>query len=663
MSLTLTMDFFGHQDEARRKTTLLVWYFTAAVLMIIAGIYFVVAGLMVYYEAIDSLIHPLLLLSTSAITLSVILSGSLYKISSLRKGGAVVARMMGAEVVSLDTENFEERKLMNVVEEMSIASGFPMPEVYVMDDSAINAFAAGHSQDDAVICVTRGCMEQLSRDELQGVVAHEFSHIINGDVLINIRLIGVLHGILMIGLFGKYLFTSSYSSVMFSLRTSSYSSSSSDSSRFNSLKKKKEAFVTLLAGLAIMALGYFGVFFGSLIKAAISRNREYLADASAVQFTRSPDGISGALKKIGGVKGSSEIKSFHASEVSHLFFGNGIKRPFLKAMATHPPLIERIKRIEPQFKGYGNSDLDQTAPSGGDSLGVNVSGFVGSAPVREYNPGNIVESVGRPTADHLSYASNFLKSLPDEIHTACQQAEDAMALIFSVLISEQADVAEKQMATIQQEAGVEVLSKVETLLPQIQMLERKSYIPVSELALGGLRSMTEQQYSMFISVIGKLIEADNRVSIFELALRQMITRKLSHRFVTLKRPKVAYRSIPSVKKHLSLLISTLAWSGTDNSSEAQAAFDAGISEVQEGSQFSLQPQNTLGTEQLEVSLKELDKASASIKKHILKAAVAVVAHDGKIGVDQAELIRAVAEYLHCPVPPVLVNVAETATAS
>ncbi|MBK9654325.1 MAG: M48 family metalloprotease [Rhodanobacteraceae bacterium] len=323
------MNFFAHQAAARAKSRRMLWLFALAVLAIVAAINVVVLlvfGIAVVPESPeqrDALV-PALVAST-AVTLAVIGLGSLFKTLSLRGGGGSVARSMGGTLVPGDPRDFQLKRLRNVIEEMSIASGVPVPEIYVLDrESGINAFAAGFAPSDAAIAVTRGALDRLSRDELQGVIAHEYSHILNGDMRLNLRLMGLIFGLLVLGLTGR--------KVLEHMRLGG---------------SKKEGNAILLIALAVMIFGYLGVFLGRMIKAYISRQREYLADASAVQFTRLSHGLSGALMKIAAFEAGSRLTANDGEEVAHMLFGDGVGYGALTA--THPPLIERIRRIDPRF--------------------------------------------------------------------------------------------------------------------------------------------------------------------------------------------------------------------------------------------------------------------------------------------------------------------------
>ncbi|MDZ4199116.1 MAG: M48 family metallopeptidase, partial [Kiritimatiellia bacterium] len=331
------MDFFSHQEDARRKTRLLVFYYGLAVALILVSVYLVLviglgAAASGEEESVIRWWNPQLFLSVSVGLLALIGAGTLYKIHQLAQGGEFVARSLGGRRVDPATTDVAERRLLNVVEEMAIASGAPVPPVFVMEEKGINAFAAGMTPSDAVIGVTRGCLETLTRDELQGVMAHEFSHILQGDMRLNLRLMGVLHGILLIALAGYFLFRSSLSAP----RSRSRENKDGGGLRF----------ALVLLGLALLVIGYIGVVFSKLIKSAVSRQREFLADASAVQYTRNPSGIAGALRRIAGYSGGSRILSPEAEEASHLFFANSLSSAWAGLLATHPPLSERIRRID-----------------------------------------------------------------------------------------------------------------------------------------------------------------------------------------------------------------------------------------------------------------------------------------------------------------------------
>ena len=328
------MDFFAQQARAKKHTKLLVVYFVIAVVCIIASVY--IASLLIFYgnqsrqqEGVIPgelvLWNPQLFAYAVLGTLGVVGLGTLYKTVALSKGGSAVAESLGGRLVDPNTTDPDERRLRNVIEEMAIAAGVTVPAIYVLDDEkGINAFAAGHTQGDAAIGVTRGCMALLDRDELQGVIGHEFSHILNGDMRLNLRIMGVIFGIVCLAVIGRVLI-------------------------YSRGRGGRDKNPLMLLGLALIVIGAIGIFFARLIQSALSRQREFLADASSVQFTRNPAGLSQALQKIGGV--GSKVEAVHAGEASHMFFGNGLGKPFLGIMATHPPLTKRILAIDPNWDG------------------------------------------------------------------------------------------------------------------------------------------------------------------------------------------------------------------------------------------------------------------------------------------------------------------------
>src|SRR6056297_1981581 len=317
------MNFFEHQDRARKQTRVLVVAFMLAVLAIVMAMNLVMLGVFGRFQSAEQgwfspgfwLANGQVVLWTSLATVLVVVLASAYRSAQLRGGGGQVARELGGVEVTGDSNDPLRRRLLNVVEEMAIASGVPVPQVFVLEhEPGINAFAAGWSPADAAVAVTRGTLETLNREELQGVIAHEFSHVFNGDMRLNIRLIGVLFGILALAVVGRRMLTSMH---------------------LTRGGRNKNAGGIVLVALAVVVIGYVGLFFGRWIQAAVSRQREYLADASAVQFTRSPEGIAGALKKIGAATAGSRLV-VNTQEVGHMLFASSLSS---RLMATHPPLV------------------------------------------------------------------------------------------------------------------------------------------------------------------------------------------------------------------------------------------------------------------------------------------------------------------------------------
>ena len=633
MASTATMDFFEHQDVARKKTSLLIFYYILAVILIAGAVYLAFAATFIGVKVkTGSEFTPEQLWNLELFTwvvggtLLVVVFGSVYKISQLSGGGESVAQMLGGRPISPNTRDADERKILNVVEEMAIASGTPVPPVFLLEhEQGINAFAAGFGPNDAVIGVTRGCVRQLSRDELQGVIAHEFSHILNGDMRLNIRLIGVLNGILIVGLIGYWIF-----------RTSLYSRSSRSS------KEQGNKLPIVLLGLIVMIIGYVGVFFGKLIKSAVSRQREYLADASAVQFTRNPAGISGALKRIAGYSTGSKLATPKAEEASHMFFSNGLASSLLGLMATHPPLDERIRRLDPYF------DMEL-----GEAGAGTAAGFAGqTAQQFKAVPEDVVSSVGKPMPEHLSYVSDLLSSLPDELRAAAYEPFGARAVIYGLLLNADADARKTQLEHLQEHADPAVYNETIRLAALMRDIGRRAYLPLTDLAIATLRKLSPAQYGTFCRNIDHLVKADKQIDLFEYALQRMIIRHLDPTFSKTKPPPIRHHEVGAVTAECTALMSCLAYWGADSEGEAREAFGKGAQALGVG-ELSMDAQANCGLGTVDEALASLASAAPGVKKMVLKGCVACVASDGKVTIEEAELLRSVADALGCPVPPFL----------
>jgi len=646
------MDFFEHQDVARRRTWRLVVYFTLAVVAIVVAVYFVVLMALALVGGsgrpgqpnpyAESPFHPGIFALVALATIGVILLGSLYKTSQLSAGGEAVALMLGGRRIGSRPRNLAERRLLNVVEEMALASGVPVPPVYVMDKEAgINAFAAGHEPGDAVIGVTRGCLEYLDRDELQGVMAHEFSHILNGDMRLNLRLVGVLHGILVLAILGWYVL----SSMRFSGRSSRGGKGGGGA-----------VIVILTIAVGLLVIGSVGLFFGKLIKSAVSRQREYLADASAVQFTRLPEGIAGALKKIGGCRGTSKIEDGHAEEISHMFFGSAFGSFAFQLFATHPPLDDRIRRIDPSFDGE--------FPKGVKPVRV-TSESLKPAPERKpkrpfepprpgqptpLDPTGVLGSVGFPGARQLLFAAAMLEAMPEPLDAAAREPYGARAVVYAVLLDRDATIRRRQLEALK--SGAEEISYRETerLAALVDALPDRARLPLVEMTFPALRQLSPDQYTAFRENVETLIQADEKVDLLEYTVRTMLLRNLDVQFG---------RAAPIIARHHRLdpllpslvgVLSTLAYAGQKDAADVRRAFEKGMAEVRRTA--SLLPKSDCSLRNLDAALRTLAEAVPKLKRGILSACVACVAADGKVTPRESQLVQAVAAVLGVPLPPI-----------
>ncbi len=637
----MATQFFEQQDRARRHTTRLVFLFGLAVVALVLGLY-VLAAVATGFRGTDPRtdqlvfeivwLDPLLMLHVGLLTLVVVGGASLYRISQLSGGGRVVAEGLGGRLLHADSNAPLERKILNVVEEMAIASGIPTPAVYLLDhEGGINAFAAGFSPSDAVIGITRGCAEQLSRDELQGVVAHEFSHIMNGDIRLNIRLMGVLYGILVIGMVGYFL-----------LRSSLWAGAAS---RRNS--KDNSAMAMVAGGIALMALGFIGTLFGNLIKASVSRQREFLADASAVQFTRNPDGISGALKKIGGFDAGSHMESAAAPESSHLFFGQALRSGFNSLFATHPPLAERIKILDPSWQGEMTEISSEAAPSSGAA----TAGFAGGGVAPAF-AGSAVDQMGRISTAHLAYAVQLLRELPSAVKEAAHDPYAARAVVYALLMDADPESRKLQIDIIDAkgERGVPELTR--KLLPEVERLGRAHRLPLIDLVLPALRDLSASQYEGFRGVVQDLVQADQRIDLFEWALQRILLTHLAPNFEGVHRPARRLRSKHQLQQVLETILSTLARFGNlSESAMRESVASAGRTLVK--AELRLLDDDKVGLAALDEALGLAASLDSRAKELVLRACAQVIAADGEVADSEAELFRAIGDSLGCPMPPLL----------
>lgn len=635
--------FFQRQANARRNTTLLVVLFLAAVILITLGVC-LVGYLVTRSESSGLAFHHWLLsqhgaMTAAAVVLLIVL-GSLVRWLDLAGGGERVANMVGAREIAPDTGDAEERKLRNIVEEMAIASGVTVPRLYVMDqETGINAFVAGYTPGEAVMVVTHGALTHLTRDELQGVVAHEFSHILNGDMRLNVRLIAILAGILMLGQIGGFM-----------LRAGFYRSHASRTSRDG----RGQAILGLV-GLALLAIGYIGVFFGRLIQAAVSRQRETLADASSVQFTRNPEGIAGALFKI-GLKGGYLDTTSHASDMNHMCFGESARMKLSSLLASHPPVEDRIHAIQPGMLARLRSRLRDTEASLDPSSGrgapraANASGFAGTQHSTEKPAAGFSGSVGTVTRAGEGYAIALLAQIPETFRNLLYTRAGAVQLCYALLIhtlprNEQDDA----LAQINRHPLLspqrDILDK---FLPALESQGTAIRFPALELAMPALRKLDPDERNRLHTAVRQLIGADRKVTLFELAMSSFLKRHLtpeSGRVIP-----VRYRNYKAVLPALKCLMSLQARAGARIGDEAENLYREAMAGFASGEEA--------GTLQARVSLKELQQAlttlnqlSPLLKPAIIDAAGHCVTHDGRVDVTEYEMMRLVADQLDCPMPP------------
>ncbi|HCG8446957.1 TPA: M48 family metallopeptidase [Vibrio parahaemolyticus] len=616
------MDFFHHQDTARQRTGLLVMLFTLAVLAITGLVSVISIGIYFYFTGEPFTTQSIIsycLLSFVGVLLVVSIS-SFIRLSELNaNGGRGVAESIGGKLISTDTSNAKHRQLLNVVEEMSIASGIPVPPVYVMaEEHGINAFAAGMSIDDAVIGVTQGALDAFSRDELQGVIAHEFSHILNGDMRLNTRLIGALFGITCIAHFGHLILDNSNS-------TRHVSRSSSDSN--------KGFAVIILIAIVCLVLGWLGTLFGNMIKAAISRQREFLADASAVQFTRNDQGIAGALKKIGSNVQGSTLNTKASDEMSHMMFGQSKLSGFSGLFATHPPLDERIRRIEPNWDGsYAqHSHAQNTAFDNEQVSGFAVGG--GSPASQSASPSEQLSETGQ----------QLISQLPPELVDIAREPYSARFVAFA-LIFDGSDIQREMIKSY-----VPLASQSTLLLWLDYDLPLHLRFPLLELALPALKSLSEAQKISLCKVLRELSETDNQYSLAEWCVINLLEKQLLASFGFIKQ----HKTLKQLEESVFWLLRELAWVSHSQTDKAQRAYHCALAHLG-FPEVKLEPANSnwhLSRAALELLLQLKPKD----RRMFVKACRLAIESDGEITVAEGELYRVIACFLEVPEPPLTVS--------
>ncbi|MGF6805107.1 Zn-dependent protease with chaperone function [Paraburkholderia sp. Clong3] len=644
----MATNFFQQQDSARRKTFQLVVYFVLAILILIALVYGLLVALSMYgaHEPVSWWQPDMLLLAAPAV--GILVGGaSALKVAQLASGGQAVALMLGGKEVPGTTTDARQKRLLNVVEEMALAAGVPVPPVYVLPETGINAFAAGYAPGDAVVAVSQGCLDYLTRDELQGVVAHEFSHILNGDMRLNIRLIGLIFGIMALSIIGR--------SLMFA-------------SRGRSSGRQDSRGGMVLLGLGVFVLGLVGAFFGRLIMAAVSRQREYLADASAVQFTRNPDGIGGALKKIGGLAEGSRIDTPRAAEAAHMFFANAFAGEGLAGLlATHPPLVERIRRLNPPFDGQfpevrpvdvDREQLKGTRPSrvppfagvptlpGLPQVPMSVLGFAADAASR----------VGHIDPQVIDYAHELHDSMPGVLRVAAQEPFSARALVYALLMDPRADLRELQLTQLKADAEPQDFAEALRLVVPVQVLPDTHRLPLLDLTLPALRQMSPRQHRAFRAQVEMLVIADQRLSLFEYTLRCVLHRHLDAQFLLQRQTRPMHSSPQKLAQPVATVLALLAWEGQPEPDQAARAFDTGMRGYIGGDHtHRLPPREKCTLAGFDAALQTLDQSIPAIKQRIVAACAGCIVANQQVTVREAELLRAVCDTLDCPLPPLVAS--------
>ena len=662
-------DFYAHQAAARRQTRYLVLAFVLTLVSVVVVLDLVVFTLFGGRDANGESLgpiaaaqqHPGAVLGVSLVLLAVMALASVYKSLELRGGGSVVALSLGGVRVDRNTTDLKRKRLVNVIEEMAIASGVPVPEIYVLEqEAAINAFAAGHTPANAAVTVTQGALDRLNREELQGVIGHEFSHVLNGDMRLNVQLMGWLFGLLVVALIGRMI-----------LRIAPRG------------RDRRNAGGFLILALAMIVLGYIGLLAGRILQAAVSRQRERLADASSVQFTRNPQGLKGALLKIAALEEGSYLQTHNAEQVAHMLFAPGLSRMF----ATHPPLIERIRELDPHFDARELEriasqplpDVSETseqaateaaaeaqrtgiaAQPAGAALAATAaltSGaqaplpFAGapSGPTVPAAPQAIATQVGKVGAIHIEHAQSIRLRLPDFLGDFAASPDRARSLVVALLLSRDYNVRAAQMQRLAAELPPPELAAIETAAAAARELEPMLQLPALLQIFPALRRSTRAERLGLARLASELIHADTRIDMFEFCLAKLLEMLLRDELDA--RAPHGSLTLEDAAQPIHVLFATLARTGANDEQQARRAYEAGMQSVlpMRRPPFVSYPD---WPKRLAMALPVLEQLQPFAKQALIEGMVRTIGDDGELTVEEAELLRTTCALLHCPLPPLL----------
>ncbi|WOJ96824.1 M48 family metallopeptidase [Congregibacter brevis] len=659
------MDFFSQQDRARRNTRYLVVLFILALSLIVLLVNALVTAFLwvggdynIYvggtgwkgYLALFSwdrfAIIGLAVVSTVGFV-------SLVRWLQLASGGKAVAESLGGRRVLRQSADPYEKRCLNIVEELSLAANMPVPALYVLpEERGINAFAAGVNPTDAVVAVTRGAALQLTRDELQGVVAHEFSHILNGDMRLGIRLASLLKGITFIGDVGHFL-----------LRMGAYGVGRSN-------RRSESSAALPVVGLGLMIIGWLGSLAAGFIKAAISRQKEYLADASAVQFTRDTSGIADALKVIGGFVPGSLVHSARAPEMSHIFFGE-VRHRLWEGFATHPPLDRRIRRLDKNWNGQfiQRSEVRYaTEPLSANDVqtGVGRAALVAAAMANVALPDEAaIATDGQTIIEDAEFSQDqrvtemvaendllgeTVEQIPEVLHNAVLEPLGATAVALALVTARrQDDTLNAALTVLKEKAARGQEELVARLLPKVSSLGPGQRFPLMASAMPALKSMSTPQYREFKTTLLSVIQSDGQIDLFEWCLFQLLRHYLDPEYLRVENSRPRYRHMAKVRAPLRQVLSVLAHQGTGDSARAfaLACEDLKLSGLQ------LLPLAQCSVAEFSRGVHTLADCYPLLKPRILKAMALAAADDGEVCPVERELVVAVAAVMDCPLPPEL----------
>jgi Zn-dependent protease with chaperone function len=639
------MDFFAAQARARQQSRLLSMGFAVCLLAVVIALNVIIlTALRIGYatganpEPMQqslvqwALVHPGVVVLNSLLIGGFIGGSSLYRMLQLREGGGYVARSVGGVRVERGTQDPRRRMLHNVVDEMALASGVPAPEVYVLEnEDGINAFAAGHTPANAAVAVTRGALLRLNRDQLQAVIAHEFSHILNGDMRLSIRLMGLVFGLMVVAIAGRTL-----------LRLARHAD--------------RGAIPVFVLGAVIAIIGQIGFWGGRVLQAWISREREHLADASAVQFTRNPDGLIGALVSAGAMGARRRFASPSMEQVAHMLFVSG----GLRLLATHPSLLTRLQALDPQINQARYESMvrraqaqwqaldDETGPERLERAALPAAAMSGaSIPAAA---ALIAASTGDPRPRHLDHAVALRLALPEQLRGTAGAPERARSILLALVALTDAAAREAQLQLIAQHYGQRAAEEVRAILSKSDSLPALMRMPAVLQLFPALRALPPAERVVLKKLLQDLARLDGKLSVFEYSLEKVVMRGLEAQL----RPRAPHGSatLDSRIAELGTVFAVLARQGGRDELLARRAYEAGLA--------PLLPQHRSAYAVIEDWVPVFDQALDRLcslhplaKQLLVEGLVRTIAHDELLAPEEAELLRAICTVLECPLPPVL----------
>ena len=667
------MDFFAQQARVRSSTKVLVALFAVAVVAIVLAVDLCVLTVFGhhrhYYDGRPPTSSATLMFWSSAVVLAVIAMAAMYRISTLSAGGKAVAKSVGGVPVPPSTDDPQLRLLRNVIEEVSIASGTPVPDIYVMpDEPAINAFAAGYSPSDAAICVTQGCLDHLTRDELQGVIAHEFSHVLNGDMRLNIRLMGLLFGIMVLSIIGRQM---------------TWTGNSFDTSE-DAAQRRVFGY---MGGFVIIIIGSIGYFFGRLIQAAVARSRETLADASAVQFTRQTAGIAGALKKIAVLDAGSELQVANRHEIAHMMFGDVDQSNAW--FATHPPLLKRIHTLEPWFRESELAKVQQAMQAPQMTNAAPVTDAQDASPAKErVLPPLEWPGMAAPTADasaaaaipavtaavvvagataaseatdatpaaapatpSFEHASTLRKSIPVELVLAARKPESALALTLALAMSDKSELQERQRRLIANAFGDDVQFAVGKLVETEADIAPALRMPLLSLLFPSLKLLPQPRLQTLLETLNAIVNVDADVELDEYCLIRLLRMQLMEAVRPNRTPVDGVKKLIACRDSVALVCAVVAARGSEDDGAAHRAWVMAMNQIFPDTPLQWQSLPLDWQAAFDSALDDLDGLMPVGKEMLILGLISAIRADGVVTAVEAELLRVICASLHCPVPP------------